>query len=100
MTMGRSAFFGSRPVHMVSASISNVSRRGKPFGVRGMTDLLEGYRLERHRPRARALALQLRGQGEHAAVGVPGADDLQPVRQSVRRPTTRQRHRWMAGEVE
>src|SRR6185436_5972701 len=95
ITMGRSAFFGSRAVHMVSASMSKVSSTGKPCGVRGMTGLLEG-----HGPRARAFALQLRGQCEHAAVGVPGSDDLQPDGESVRGPPTGQRDRRMAREVE
>src|SRR5947207_7981486 len=93
--MGRSAFLGPRAVHTVSASISKVSRTGKPFGESGMTCLLEG-----HRPPTRALALQLRGQGEHAAVRVPGTDDLQSDGQTVRGPPTRQRDRRMAREVE
>src|SRR6185503_10314182 len=93
--IGRSAFLGSRAVHMVSASMSKLSRTGKPFGVSGMTDLLEG-----HGARDRALALEVRGQGEHATVRVPGADDLQPDGQPVRRPAARQRDRRVAGEVE
>src|SRR5215831_12517836 len=95
ITMGRSAFLGSRAVHMVSASMSNVSRTGKPLGDSGMTCLLEG-----HGARARALALQLRGQGQHAAVGVPGTDDLEPDRQTVGGPPARQRDGGMAREVE
>src|SRR5947208_445945 len=34
--MGRSAFLGSRAVHMVSASMSKLSRTGNPFGESGM----------------------------------------------------------------
>jgi hypothetical protein len=36
MRMGRSAFFGSRAVHMVSASMSKLSRTGKPFELSGI----------------------------------------------------------------
>src|SRR6266699_774111 len=94
--MGRSAFLGSRPVHMVSASMSKLSRTGKPLGESGMTCL----RLEGERARARALALEVAGEGEHAAVSVPGTDDLQPDGQAVGRPAARQRQCRVAGEVE
>src|SRR5882724_646286 len=86
--IGRSAFLGSRAVHMVSASMSKLSRTGKPFGESGMTCLRAGE-LERQRSRARAPALEIRGQGEQAAIGVPGPDDVQPDGQAVRRPAAR-----------
>ena len=74
--MGRSAFFGSRAVHMVSASMSKVNRTGKPLGESGMTDLRD-ERLEGHGARARTLALEAGGEGQHTTVAVPGPDDLQ-----------------------
>ena len=40
--MGRSALAGSREVHIVSASRSNVSSTGKPLGERGMVILRDG----------------------------------------------------------
>src|SRR4029077_9499283 len=97
--MGRSAFLGSRAVHMVSASMSKLSRTGKPLGESGMT-CLRSEELEEHRARARPLALEVAGQGEHAAVAVPGADDLQPDGQAVGGHAARQRERWVAREVE
>src|SRR4026207_2474532 len=73
--MGRSAFFGSRAVHMVSASMSKVNRTGKPLGESGMTDLRD-ERLEGHGARARTLALEAGGEGQHTTVGGPGAGEL------------------------
>src|SRR5262245_58403192 len=102
ITMGRSAFFGSRAVHMVSASMSNVSRTGNPWAVSGMAILQESGRTgsARHRARAGTLALEPFGEREDSAVGVPGTDDLQADRHAVRRPPARQRDRRMAGQVE
>ena len=41
-------------------------------------------RLDRQRARARAPALEMGGQREHAAVGVPGTHDLEPDGEPVR----------------
>src|SRR5215470_14906598 len=99
--MGRSAFLGSRAVHIVSASMSKLSSTGNPLGESGMAASETGCeRSEEHRARARALALEVSGQGEHTTVAVPGADDLEPDGQAIRRPATRQRDRGMAGQVE
>src|SRR5262245_44039296 len=97
ITMGRSTFLGSRAVHMVSASMSKLSRTGNPCGVSGMGS---SAGLERHRARAGSLALEDRGEGEHTAIRVPGADDLQSDGQSVRCEATRQRDRRVPGEIE
>src|SRR5437879_3833690 len=100
ITMGRSAFLGSRPVHMVSASMSKLSKTGNPFGESGMACLRREGELERHRARAGTRALEVAGQGEDPAVAVPGTDDLEADRQAVGRPAARQRDRRVAGEVE
>ena len=72
---------------------------GKPLGESGMTDLRD-ERLEGHRARARALALEVGGQGQHTTVGVPGPDDLQPDGQPVGATAARQRDAGVAREVE
>src|SRR5262245_11973314 len=101
ITIGRSAFLGSRAVHMVSASMSKVSRTGKPFGEIGMRHLQSARRRSQgHRARARPRALEVPGQGQHAAIGLPRADDLKADGQTVRREAARQRDRGVAGEIE
>src|SRR4029453_4428593 len=57
-------------------------------------------RSEGHRARARALALEGRGQGEQAAIGIQGTDELEPDRQAVRCPPARRGEGRGPGEVE
>src|SRR5215472_8609808 len=85
MMIGRSAFLGSRAVHIVSASMSKLSSTGKPLGESGMA-FPPRISVASHRQlaRARPLALEMRGERQHPAVGVPWPDDLEPDRQSVR----------------
>src|SRR5215475_4351220 len=99
ITMGRSAFFGSRAVHMVSASRSKLSSTGNPLGARGMAASASSAS-ERHRARTGPRALEVGGQGQHAAIGVPGSDDLKPDGQAVGRPAARQRDGGVTREVE
>src|SRR5882762_9459237 len=99
--IGRSTFLGSRAVHMVSASMSKLSRTGKPFGESGMTCLRSarvrgasaartGARARDARPgrargdrraRARRSAAgwerqrRVAGEVERPEIGIPGAAD-------------------------
>src|SRR5262249_52926937 len=47
-----------------------------------------------------SLALQIRAECQHPAIGVPAPDDLKTDGETVGREAARQRHRRMAGKIE